>query len=187
MSTKKIIEPTILHGVNSSALAGCMPLDLGDGRIVVIHGGPFVQKPTGFQGICLLEKDMPAQDGTTNVHLPIRDFATPTVDQAVEAALLAVAYALEHRPVYVGCMGGKGRTGLVLGVIAALCGVRTPVEYVRKTFSVHAIETKQQESFVNSLDLLGARLPMQWVVKNPRYRKATIFAANPKHHLTNRR
>lgn len=186
MSTKNtpVVEPLFLH---SNALTGCMPVELEDGRIVVIHGGPFSQKPKGFQGICLLEKDMPAQDGTRNVHLPIRDFSTPTIEQAVEGALLAVAYALEHRPVYVGCMGGKGRTGLMLGVAAVLCGIWNPVEYVRKTFSLHAIETKQQEVFVNSMDLLGARLPMSWVVRNARYRKATIFAANAKHHLTNRR
>ncbi len=50
----------------------------------------------------------------------------------------------------IGCVGGHGRTGTMLGVVAILCGEpsRSAVDWVRTNYCGHAIETREQEQFV---------------------------------------
>ena len=48
----------------------------------------------------------------------------------------------------MGCMGGIGRTGLMLSLLAKAFGVEDPVAYVRKHYYSHAVETKEQRQFI---------------------------------------
>ena len=41
-------------------------------------------------------------------------------------------------------MGGWGRTGLFLALLAKVCGVENPVTYVRENYSPRAVETTDQ-------------------------------------------
>jgi protein-tyrosine phosphatase len=52
--------------------------------------------------------------------------------------------------VEVGCIGGHGRTGTVIAAMAVLSGMRfdEAVEWTRKQYCSHAIETKEQEWWV---------------------------------------
>ena len=50
----------------------------------------------------------------------------------------------------VGCLGGSGRTGTVLACMAVLAGVPPPeaVPWVRETYRREAVETADQEAWV---------------------------------------
>ena len=96
-------------------------------------------------GVCVRAERAPS--GRYNVHLPIHDFSVPSPDQQdeVELALRETLEALlDGKKVYVGCMGGWGRTGLFLALLAKVCGVEEPVTYVRENYSSRAVETAEQ-------------------------------------------
>lgn len=81
----------------------------------------------------------------------IRDFSVPDDIDGFNLALERTIWALmRKKPVYVGCAGGMGRTGLYLACLRkALTPVETdPVAWVRKNYWPHAVETKEQERFV---------------------------------------
>lgn len=65
--------------------------------------------------------------------------------------------------VEVGCIGGHGRTGTVLSCMAVLAGVKPSdaVEWVRKNYCDHAVETSRQEWWVEWFGswVLGGSIP----------------------------
>ena len=82
------------------------------------------------------------------VDIPTVDFQTPDRQTLYRGLSKAIDLILAGEPVYVGCMGGKGRTGLFLAVLAKAFGVKKPVEYVREHYYAHAVETAEQYDFV---------------------------------------
>lgn len=135
---------------------GALPLSLGwrgAGLNIVITGGPFDAYP-GRQkafGVCVRAEYVPEEK---DVHLPIRDFDVPSSSAAVEKALKkAFTAAIDGRPVYVGCMGGWGRTGLFLALMAKAVGIDDPVGYVRKHYTPKAVETRDQQLYVDKFDV----------------------------------
>jgi hypothetical protein len=124
------------------------------------HGGPYTNVPSGAFGVCLREH-LPSK--TTNVWLPIDDFSVPKDIEATEEALKKTLQAsLEGKVVYVGCMGGWGRTGLFLSLIAKACGEPQPVFYVRKHYTEKAVETPEQGDFVKNFDVSGIQWWLMW-------------------------
>jgi protein-tyrosine phosphatase len=98
-----------------------------------------------------------------DVSLPIHDFSTPAEEQTpdVEYAIReALSAALSGKRVWVGCMGGWGRTGLFLALLAKTCGVADPVGYVRSHYSPRAVETKEQARYVDWFDVSALQ---QWL------------------------
>lgn len=144
---------------------GALTLDLGwygAFRHLVINGGPFDKFPAGDTkafGVCLRE-DNP---GACDIHLPIRDFSVPEDDASVAVALrCALDAALRGEDVYVGCMGGFGRTGLFMALLAKVAGEPRPVEFVRKNYTARAVETKQQYRYVMDFDVSELRYWLFW-------------------------
>ncbi len=127
------------------------------GRLLSVYGGPYKMIPPDQSydmGVCLLEHEPPAQTWRgmkpcNQLHMPIRDFSVPKVEQ-VEETLLKIAYAIGRgRKVYIGCMGGRGRTGLFMACLLKAAGVKDdPVGQARLRYSSHAVETKEQEAWV---------------------------------------
>lgn len=109
-----------------------------------------------------------------NVSVPIEDFSTPDPDQMLVGLSHALDAARRGQPVYAGCMGGIGRTGLFLALLAKLefayaverFGAMPYARYevgavahVRARYLRHAVETKAQQEFVDAFDvtpLMGA-------------------------------
>ena len=145
---------------------GFLPIDLGWRGAFYrfqIAGGPydfFPGRDKAF-GVCVRAENV--NPGSYDVHLPIRDFSVPTdmfrVEMAVRDTLRA---AIRGKPVYVGCMGGWGRTGLFLALLAKAAGVDDPVAYVRKYYTPRAVETRAQEQFVKDFDVTKLR---KWLHK----------------------
>lgn len=91
-----------------------------------------------------------------HLHLPIHDFNVPEDNErtrlAVRQALLA---AVRGQDVFVGCMGGWGRTGLFLALMAKAVGIADPVSYVRQHYTPKAVETDEQQDYVDNFDVSG--------------------------------
>ena len=57
----------------------------------------------------------------------------------------------------VGCLGGQGRTGLFLALLAKVWGIADPVKYVRRVYLRRAVETRDQEEWVADFEASGLR------------------------------
>jgi len=128
---------------------------------VIMHGGPYRNRymtDLDMMGFCLLEvpNSFTQQPGTFS--MPIADFSVPADINRLNAALLRVYIeASEGRPVYVGCAGGIGRTGLFLSLVAKIHGIAFPILHVRAAYLGHAVETNQQEAFIDRYDIRPVR------------------------------
>ena len=159
---------------------GFLRLDLGwkgAGFKFVIAGGPYnnyVPGPNTF-GVCVrAEHPRP-----NHLHVPIHDFSTPEDDDPVRAALLeTLKAAIDGKEVYVGCMGGWGRTGLFLALLAKVAGIPDPVGYVRMFYSSRAVETIPQEDYVAELDVSSVRRKVLLYAWRKRLSPRRLFKCN---------
>lgn len=95
------------------------------------------------------EIDMPC-----DVSVPTADFKTPPVQSMQEGVRKTLEAMARGERVYVGCMGGIGRTGLFMACLAKALGVDQPVAWVRKHYIPHAVETKEQGEYVRKFDIV---------------------------------
>jgi hypothetical protein len=120
-----------------------------------VTGGPYLHRLPGYAGVKLAAEI----DAECAINLPTEDFSVPDVEQCERALAAAIALAAAGSPIYVGCMGGIGRTGLFLALLAkislrsmkpwySLSSHQDPVAFIRNTFKPHAVETKQQQEYV---------------------------------------
>lgn len=153
---------------------GTLKLPLSGKKHYTVTGGPFPNCPRDMFGVKMArEIDFPH-----DVSIPTPDFSVPPA-QAMEAGLLqAIQQITQGKPVYVGCMAGRGRTGLFLAVLSKCFGLTKPVEYVRENYYAHAVETSEQYSYV-----MNYRVPIavQRLVKIAKLKSFFRF----KHNLTN--
>lgn len=139
-----------------------IPVIFGD-RHGTVYGGPFRQYVPGTRRLVGIKMAVEI-DHPHDFKVDTADFSVPTMDamhQGIEFALLSL---FKGKDVYVGCMGGIGRTGLFMGCMAkvmrdyrqTLYKVQMeghdPVKYVRHHFKPHAIETDEQQDFVRDFD-----------------------------------
>lgn len=139
---------------------GSMPLRIGNLIDTTVYGGPYRDVPQYFYGVKMaIEIDHPHM-----VSVPTRDFDVPKVSDLQAGIVKALMGMMNDENVYVGCMGGIGRTGIFL---AALAKVQIeyrkvkhragrgedPVLYVRKHFIPHAVETQQQMEYIADFDV----------------------------------
>ena len=94
---------------------GSIPLRIGN-LINVPHvfGGPYRDIHEGMFGVKMAAEIRQACD----VDIPTRDFCVPEYDAVKRGVVLALMAMINGQDVYAGCMGGIGRTGLFLGVLA---------------------------------------------------------------------
>ena len=123
-----------------------------------IIAGPYKDKPDPYPGIKLAaEFDLPCA-----IDLPIPDYHVPDVKACERAVYAAIVLIWQGATPYAGCWGGKGRTGVFMGVLAkvALRSTRglwvwrhaDPVDWIREHYRPEACETKEQEEYVRNFD-----------------------------------
>lgn len=127
--------------------------------------GPFRNGPP-LHGAWYTIRLAPEVKMPANHVVPIKDFSVPTQQDAQAALILALQAAANYKPVYFGCFGGIGRTGTFLALLAKVQqdyerlfkGRQhfhlTPVQKVRADYLKHAVETSDQERFVEDFDTL---------------------------------
>lgn len=124
---------------------GTLPLYLRKNRFFTVTGGP----ARACRGVNMILVKMAAEvDRDCHIDIPTQDFNTPPPELLSKGLEKAVKAILEGRPLYVGCMAGKGRTGLFMAILAKAFDIPDPVEYVRENYYSHAVETTKQYQFV---------------------------------------
>ena len=123
-----------------------LPFGLAKRRI---YAGPWTQKPSHMVGVKLARE----VEGLSKFFLPIHDFGVPLNIHETDIVVCGVLDLLADNhgtaPIYVGCYGGKGRTGLFLALLAKTLGVPDPVAFVRSNYFSEAVETRGQHLFVD--------------------------------------
>lgn len=85
-----------------------------------------------------------------NINWP--DMGTPTMDQDFWEELIKV-WRAHRKTLVVCCMGGHGRTGTSLSILAALTKAlpekeTDPVQWIRKVYCDHAVESDKQVKYI---------------------------------------
>lgn len=179
--------------MSDSFLRRSIPFELGplSGRI---FGGPykaFIPGTRRLYGIKMAKEIYHPFDCS----VPTEDFSVPDkslLDGGVCAALHALHFG---KDIYVGCMGGVGRTGLFMGVMAKLMKdcqdfsetsetsetslkVDDPVKFVRYHYLSSAIETELQQAFVRGYDTEFVRRYFDTLVaKNVEVKEVKVYAS----------
>ena len=122
----------------------------------VIYGGscsaPVVHDADVYVGLDysmkLTAKGLPWK-ATKEVYFPVQDMGVPT-DSKEFADLIAWLHAMveEGKKVHVGCIGGHGRTGMLLAALVTRYGEMDAVNYVRKLYCKKAVESTSQIAFL---------------------------------------
>ncbi len=86
-----------------------------------------------------------------DIYIGARDFSTPDMKAFRRGLMQSIARMASGDQLYVGCMGGIGRTGLFLAGLAKIMGTEDPVGYVRMHYLSHAVETEEQQDFITDL------------------------------------
>lgn len=150
---------------------GKFPLRLGSIRADIV-GGPYMRKPPSFYGIKMAEE----VNCDCVISIPTRDFSVPDAGRLLAGLYAGIALAQQGCPLWVGCLGGIGRTGLYFGALAkVMAGYQKltkhrpidPITYVRSTYYSHAVETAQQMQWVADLDVSAV---VEWVAHLQGYR-----------------
>lgn len=118
-----------------------------------VYGGPFKEiASNGVTGSDDVKIKMAAEiSERCTLAVDTEDFSVPHDIQQVKYALLVSCQALvDGRDVFVGCMGGIGRTGIFLALLTAIARPKekAPVIFVRTNYNTHAVERPLQHRFV---------------------------------------
>lgn len=134
----------------------------------IVYGGPYRSRPNDHFGVKMAAEIK----APCNVDIPTRDFSIPDPHLMAEGIRKTLPALFRGDAVYVGCMGGIGRTGLFLGILTSVLNPKAdPVAYVRKHYMGHAIETEEQRRFVrefpvNDLRAYARRLAVKyWLLR----------------------
>lgn len=159
--SRKVISTVLDRSVTADLSVDLLLVEFSDGLChlrVIFPGGTVVDAvalserreddPGRDFGLYLDRRWMPTWD---SVIVDWPDFGTPIQPEVARRRIRsAFRRAKLGQVVQVGCLGGLGRTGTVLGCMAALAGVdpANAVGWVRAHYDKNAIETPDQEQFV---------------------------------------
>jgi hypothetical protein len=109
---------------------------------------PYRREPPPEFGLYLDQRWSPPWP---HAHVDWPDFGLPTDPSAAVGALRSLHHrAADGERVELGCLGGHGRTGTALAVLAVISGVDPAgaVAWTRDHYCTKAVETAAQEQFV---------------------------------------
>ena len=110
-----------------------------------MYGGSFFLAPDKKDYLTVnLMQEKPELDSA--VYFPIRDYSIPNGREDLRQVFEQILAS--DQDVYVGCFGGKGRTGLFMAAFLKYLGNQDPIPTVREQYNVHAVETKDQDNYV---------------------------------------
>jgi hypothetical protein len=89
-----------------------------NGRKVTVMGGPYRDKPSNVKGVKLAQEINIRADVT----LDVPDFGVPALKALNNPIYNALTILESEGAIYVGCMGGIGRTGMFMAVLVKTIG-----------------------------------------------------------------
>lgn len=89
-----------------------------NGRKVTVMGGPYRDKPSNVRGVKLAQEI----NAFADVVLDVPDFGVPTLEALNQPIYKALEILEEDGVIYVGCMGGIGRTGMFMALLVKTLG-----------------------------------------------------------------
>ena len=128
---------------------------MGAKRAVLVAAGPYSKFQDYRVGVCLAPEVIANKGLVYDVIVEWPDFGIPDEYEVKQALVEVCLHLIKKHPVYVGCMGGIGRTGTFLSLLCKMGGEMFPVDYVRNHYLPHAVETRQQISFICDFDVTG--------------------------------
>jgi hypothetical protein len=126
---------------------GTLILPADKDRFYTVMGGPYRQRPRGTIGVKLARE----VEAFAHVSIPTVDFKTPPTRLLMFGLDQMLNHLIRGKQVYVGCMGGMGRTGLFMAALCKLWGIPHAIKYVRKNYYHRAVETQAQEKYIRNL------------------------------------
>lgn len=86
-----------------------------------------------------------------NIYYPIPDMSVPTNPESFKQLISGLhARLVKGKKIHVGCIGGHGRTGLVLAALVKVAtGNAKAIDYVRANYCEHAVETYGQVQWLS--------------------------------------
>ncbi len=151
----------------------------------MVYGGSFkdFDPRSGLIGVKMArELNLPC-----DISIPTKDYSVPLEDVMQDGIRKAINCMAEGKRLYVGCMGGIGRTGLFMGcLVKVLNDTRVahdpdattltldPVKHVRRDYISHAIETKEQQEYIRAFNT--DELVVHLMIKSGLFTPAPITA-----------
>lgn len=118
-----------------------------------MYGGSFFMAPDKNDYLTInLMQEKPELD--SSIYFPIRDYSIPQGREALRKVFEEILAS--DQDVYVGCFGGKGRTGLFMAAFLKYLGNPNPIPTVREQYNSHAVETQEQANYVMNFYSLEA-------------------------------
>ncbi len=95
----------------------------------------------------------PNKAGIVVIHIPIKDFTAPTLNQVVQALIVIKNCLNRSMPIGVHCVAGLGRTGTILACYLVDQGesANKAIEAIR-SWRFGSIETPEQEAIVHEYE-----------------------------------
>jgi hypothetical protein len=159
-------------GTMPTGAKGLFPLKLGTIQANLV-GGPYRNKPKDFYGIKMAEEI----NADCVISVPTRDFSVPDTGRLIAGLYCGISLAQQQVPIWVGCLGGVGRTGLYFAALAKVMAryqkltkkkvTIDPVAYTREHYYSHAVEIAEQKKWVEDLNVDAVA---EWAVHLSGYR-----------------
>lgn len=109
---------------------------------------------------------------------PMKDFSKWPDQLVKERAQKLVDLMYEGKKILIACNAGKGRTGLLLGACAIICGVegmeKDPKATLRSFYHDDAIETAEQENVLRRMVKLEPVKETKYVYTNSSYNTSDV-------------
>ena len=153
LATQRVREAALRRGLTFRVCSR------GD-DVVFAQGGPYRLRPADVPGVKMAQEIALPCD----VDVPTEDFQVPDEGDLWRGLLRGMYLLLRHRQIYVGCMGGVGRTGLYLALLTRVITGKqgmAAITYVRKHYNEHAVETAAQRRMVCGFPV--RRLRAAWI------------------------
>lgn len=136
-------------------------IPFGCGKVSgTIFGGPFknyIPKTRRLVGIKMAVEIEHPHD----FRVDTQDYSVPSQEAMQKGIMYGLGALARGSDVYVGCMGGIGRTGLYMACMTKVMqsyhfqlqgaiAPTSPIDFVRSKYHNHAVETEEQQDFVQS-------------------------------------
>lgn len=174
-----------------------LPIKMSDGTVYEVYGGSATRSEpcSSFDvfvgldhGMQLTARRFPWNDGEEFL-FPITDMLVPKdlkeFNKLIQHLMVAI---VNGKKVFIGCIGGHGRTGLVLAaLLKCMTGEEDAITYVRDNYCQKAVESSGQVDWLNKhFGIKKVKGSKSWESSPSKGKTGTLFDTDsyPKNNST---